>query len=523
MDTPTTTSSVTPVRRAQSIMGRFNPLRNVTPQSVVRYIEDFRRGFLREATWAMECVEETDYTLQSVAPKRKKSVSRLSWDIVAEEGAEKKYGADMIKRQREALLGFYNHITVTHALDRNKRGRLSLLIRQMQDAVGKRYSVHEIAWKPQSDGTLSAEFTFVPLWFFENRTGELRFLAQEGAYEGTPLAPKQWLVHTGDGLMLACMVAYIFKTLPLKDWLTFCERNGMPAFIGKTDAAFGSEDWQNMVQMVQDLAAEFAGVTSTTAAIEVIDLKGGASETVYSAMVERMDRALASLWRGADLSTMSGNDQQGASLQQGETDILEDDDVEAITETLKTQVDAVVLDWIFGPQTPHLVYFQLQAPDRVDQTALLANVASAVNLGAQIPVSWLHEQTGFPQAAPNDDGTMPAVLKPATSQPAAGLPAQGMSAAANAAQETREVEIAAMQRAQDNDLKPLSAALARVQAAETVEDINAALTEAYELIEKRALHMVMGSQLASVLETLAAQSLVAGAMSQENALQQATK
>ena len=42
----------------------------------------------------------------------------------------------------------YNHLTTTTALEENETGGLGLLIRQMMDAVGKRYAVHEIVWQP---------------------------------------------------------------------------------------------------------------------------------------------------------------------------------------------------------------------------------------------------------------------------------------------------------------------------------------------------------------------------------------
>lgn len=520
MEPTSDTQSVTVVRREQSIMQRWNPLRNITPQSVVRFIEDYRRGILREAAWAMECIEETDDTLKSVAPKRKKSVSRLNWDIVADDGAVESYGADLVDRQKKALKNFYNSLRVTHALDRNRKGGLKMLIRQMMDAIGKGYSAHEIAWHPQADGSLKADFTFVPLWFFENRTGELRFLAQEGAYEGQPLEPKQWLIHAGDGLMIACMVAYIYKTLPLKDWLTFAERNGMPAFVLTTNAAPESTEWEKAVGMVQTIAAEYACVISTGTTLDVKDLKSGANEQIYSALVDRMTRALSALWRGADLSTMSANDQQGASLQQGETDILQEDDVEAINETLNTQVDDVVLDWIFGPDTPHLVYFQLRAPDRQDQAALLTQLTQLSDRGVPIGQSWVQETFGIPKPKPGEP-TLTAA-SPAMAQGASPM-LMGVNAAANAATETRALEVAAMQRGLENDLAPVQSALKRIQSAQTLDEINEALVEGNKLIEQKALSMILGGQLASIHETLQAEAMVAGAMAQEKPLKAATK
>src|SRR5581483_658121 len=45
-------------------------------------------------------------------------------------------------RQKQALEYFYNHLTATTALEPDERGSMGLLVRQMMDAVGKRYAVH---------------------------------------------------------------------------------------------------------------------------------------------------------------------------------------------------------------------------------------------------------------------------------------------------------------------------------------------------------------------------------------------
>ena len=54
------------------------------------------------------------------------------------------------------------------------------------------------------------------------------------------------------------------------------------------------------------------------------------------AVIEAVNRRMASVYRGADLSSMSSGPGQGtgASLQEKEADILRRDDAETIAETL---------------------------------------------------------------------------------------------------------------------------------------------------------------------------------------------
>jgi hypothetical protein len=69
-----------------------------------------------------------------------------------------------------------------------------------------------------------------------------------------------------------------------------------------------------------------AVVLSNGEGIEAIDIKGG-GDLPYPKFVERSDRALARLWRGGDLGTMSKDgDAVGSQPQQDETEALEEDD-----------------------------------------------------------------------------------------------------------------------------------------------------------------------------------------------------
>jgi len=246
--------NVTPQRVLWAVRNRFNPLRSLTPEVLARQLDNFAVGYLREIAITWEAMERRDAMLRNVSLKRKKCVARNGWEILTVPNLSKEQEA-AAAQHKAALEFFYNNLSCTSVLEQNERGGLSLLLRQMMDAVGKRYAVHEIVWRPQrNDGVpatampsdekaipqpdvlLTAEFRFVPLWFFEARTGRLRYLEQESAIDGKEMVDREWLVTVGDGIMEACSVAYMFKSLPLKDWLALSEKFGMPGLLGKTDA-----------------------------------------------------------------------------------------------------------------------------------------------------------------------------------------------------------------------------------------------------------------------------------------------
>ncbi len=197
----------------------------------------------------------------------------------------------------------------------------------MMDAVGKFYSVHEIVWQPDFDkrGNLTAKFIHCPIWWFEGTRGKLRFLPSEFQIYGNEMLPGEWLVTCGDGIMEASSILYLFKYLPLKSWLAFLDKFGMPGIHGKTDATKGSKEWNDFVEPVQEFGEEWATVTNRNGEITLIEAAkyhdGG-----YDKIIEKMDRAVTQLWRGGDLGTTSSRNGTGASLQGSESEILENGD-----------------------------------------------------------------------------------------------------------------------------------------------------------------------------------------------------
>ena len=337
---------------------RFNPTRYLDPEGLARQLDEFRNGRFDTVGHTFDLIEDRDPTIKTVAPKRKKSVARHGWSILTVEDESNRAEAEA---HREALEYFFDHLTVTDVTDENVSGGTRLLIRQMMNAIGVKYAVHEIVWQPQPDGMLTAELRHVPLWFFEHEGTRLCFLREYGQWNGEEMEPGEWLVTVGDNLMVASAICYMFKRLPFQDWLAYCEKFGIPGIAGKTTAKKGSAEWSAMEEAVAEFANEFAAVMSEGDHIELIERKGG-GELPFQPLVDVCDRYIAALWRGADLSTISKGQGMGASLQQEESDILLADDIEMISETMQTQLARYVIEHRFGPGVEPLAYFQLNSP-----------------------------------------------------------------------------------------------------------------------------------------------------------------
>jgi len=370
---------------------------DLDPLSLSRQLDEFSQGIYTRIARTWDAIERRDDVVMAVAGKRKSAAARHGWEVLTIDDSPEAHA------HRDALTYFYNHLTAVNALDEDERGGFQLLARQMMDAVGKRFAVHEIVWQPVlRDGRrfLKAEFRFVPLWFFENRTGRLRFLKKEGQREGTPLKPGEWMVTVGSGVMEACSVAFLYKHRPMRDWLVYCERNGMPGVRGVTDARPGSAEWNAAREAVAHFGAEFHALMTRGTEIESIDLTSR-GELPYPALIERMDRAMLVLWRGADLSTLSREGGVGASLQAEEPDLLADGDAHQLSEVLNTQVNRPLIQELFG-QEPR-AYLRVRAGKNRDLKQDLTIYQAAWAMGLPISTAEFREHFGLPPTPKTDD------------------------------------------------------------------------------------------------------------------------
>src|SRR3954469_12873992 len=231
-----TTSILNRARATRSKQMRFNPLGNLDISSMSRSLDRFEAGYLRDAANIWDHLEQRDDLIRAVVSKRKKSVARQGYTVVINNDLPDTQKAEA-REHAAALEFFYRNLECENAIDSCEKGGFKLLIRQMMDAVGKRFAIHEIIWNrvarpssaagseasrlgspllggegqgegelkdlPGENFGLSASFRFVPLTFFENTTGQPRFLENESLLEGKPLEPGAWMITVADGLMMA--------------------------------------------------------------------------------------------------------------------------------------------------------------------------------------------------------------------------------------------------------------------------------------------------------------------------------
>lgn len=508
-----TASVVSASRVIQYLLSRFDPIRGMTPARLQEYLEQWQLGFLRWLAITWSYVRERDDQLKSVEAKRIFAVSRLEWEIhLVEETPE-------AQAHKEALEAFYNNLQVTDVLDQNQIGNVHLMIRHQMRAIGYKYSVHEIVWKPYVDKTgkdrLTARLRHVPLWFFENRTGVLRYLPYELALDGIPLDAGGWLVTAGDGLLIASSIAYLYKQLALKSWVNFADKFGIPMLMAFTKSAYNSTEWQQMLSMLQYWRSDGAALMNEGNRVEAFDVKGTTGECVQERLLDRMDRALARLWRGGDLSTMSrGGSGTGALPQMEQEDELAEADAILCSEAANWHIDRYVVEYLFGVQKP-LAYFRIVPPLTTDTAKEIAVDQFLVAMGAKLALKDAMERYGRRQPDAGEElMTTPAPAAGADEQIGKGIGdgSPGGPLSLGNADMFRAAAMRELTRAQAQALVPLAE---RLRKASDLQDDEARRKACEEI--KKDLPKIFKSvsarsgELVTALEQIVGTALISGA------------
>jgi phage gp29-like protein len=328
---------------------RYNALRALDPNVLVRHLEAFARGDICGLERVIDEFEMREDKMRIGSFKMAAAVSSKPWKVQIRQGEEENPRA---KLHQEHLTKFWNRVEATDAFCRNRKGGLRLLVKQMMSAQSRIYSVHDICWKVNGDGTLNATFTHVPAWCFENRTGRLRYIRNDSDTVGAEMPDGEWLVTVGEGVGVAAAVIAMAKRLSWNDWLLFSEKCGMPVILGNTNAQRDTPAWAAMSRAIRAIAPKTGLLADAGTTLSAVSMGAGGQNT-YRALVDTVDRAISALYRGGDLATQSsGPDAAGVNAQAGESELMDDDGCKMVAETLRDQVEKFVIRFELGDFEP---------------------------------------------------------------------------------------------------------------------------------------------------------------------------
>lgn len=487
-----------------------NPISGLTPARLVSWLNAFVRGDLRQAVLLWQQIIDRDDQVGPCATKRTRAVARLNWQILPIDDSPE------AEKHKATLEHFYNNLSAHDGLNEMERGGVRQLVKQMMSATGMRYAMHEIIWKPAAPGGLTADFKFLPLHFFENTTGRLRFLKTDSDMAGVDLdehfGPGGWICNAGDGLMIASSVAYLFKTpTGLKAWVSFMEKFGMPGLHAKTSAQKNTPEWDDLVDAVTNYGEDLAIVTNEGASIATIESKTSGNAP-HPPLIDRMDRAISRIWLGGDLATMSKDNQAvGSQPQSDDLDTLKDDDAEMITDALNEYVDKEIIRQIYGDTAP-LAYFRLRSPNKKTTADSVLRIETGQKYGVEISKAFVRQELSLPEPKPEDDliTAPPVAASPFGAQSLGFQRASNEATVARVAMQFRAASLQDLTEAQTETLRPL---VDRLQAILSLPDdkIDSALAALKADLPRLNDEILADPALQAAFENILGTALVAGA------------
>ena len=395
---------------------RYNALYMLDPDVLVRHLSAFAAGDIAGLEHVIEDFENRDDKMKIGAFKMAAAVASKPWEVRIDKGEEDNERARLHK---EVLTRFWNRIEVTDAFCRNRKGGVRLLVKQMMSAESRVYAVHDLVWNVRGDGELTATFTQIPAWCFENRTGELRYLREPGAYTGEPMRAGEWLVTVGEGVGVTAAILAMSKRLSWNDWLLFSEKCGMPLILGNTGAKENSPAWNALLSAIAAIAPKTGILTDLNSKMQAVQIGGSSGQATYKDLVETVDRAISALYRGGDLATMSSTQGEGtgSDAQDGESELMDGDGCAMVSETLHNQIDRFVIRFTCGDFEP-LAGIVINPPAEttdIDREIKIDNHLAA--LGVKLSKADALQRYGRTEAESDDDA-----LQPPPNVPQNGLP-----------------------------------------------------------------------------------------------------
>lgn len=405
-------SVFSPEQVEEMLMRRFNPLASLKASTLTAALDAFDIGDLAPAARLWVKMAERERWLKTVKDKREEAIELRPWLVEAEDDSPE------AEDQQKVLEVFFGALRATHAMDRQITGGFTLLRRQMMESVSFKYANHHLRWEPDGGQTfdlpsgravpmLKLICEYVPLEYFEARTGALRFLGSDVAYTGKDLQEGHWMTTTGPALMVAASLAVYEGRLARHDRINLSEKWGQPGILGHTTGGKTSDQGKAMKTAVSSVASNYRGVLygSDQNAVEFLwpTGSGGANTTPMKEIMEDVKREVTTLYLGGDLSTISREKAVGASVQGSGEEDRQSADCGRLNETLNATIVPTVIRWYFGDGARVLAKVVIEAPDNEDRDSLGTAVDLMVGLGAKVPVAPVAKRLGVPIAKDDEE------------------------------------------------------------------------------------------------------------------------
>lgn len=396
-----------------------HPVKGLTPAKLARILLEAEQGNLQSQAELFQDMQERDAHLYAEFSKRKRAILGFSWAVEPPPNATP---------QEQGDADFLNDILAD-------QDGLEELFLDLLEGIGYGYSANEIEWTLVGRTWLPGRFFYRPPSWFQlapDDQNELR-LRKEGEQDGEKLLPFGWIVHSPralsgyiahSGLFRVLAWPFIFKNYAIRDLAEMLEIYGLPLRIGKYPPGTTDAEKATLLRAVTGLGHSAAGIIPQSMLIEFEQAAQGTSDP-FLAMQSWADAAISKAVIGGTLTAQT-SDTGGGSYSLGEVhnEVRHDiatSDANQLADTLNKFLlwPLLVLNRPGNNDVrrrPRLV-FDTKEPE--DISKLAEAIPKLVEVGLQIPASWLYDKTGIPEPIEGE-----AVLQKQQTAPTAMLTGQ---------------------------------------------------------------------------------------------------
>lgn len=260
--------------------------------------------------------------------------------------------------------------------------------------------------------------------------GEMRLRLYTGAnpVPGELLPERKfWSFHTGAdhddepyGLGLAHWLYWptLFKRNGIKFWLIFLEKFGQPTAKGSYPGSATADEKSRLLQAVTAITTDSGVILPEGMAIELIEAaRSGTAD--YTALYDRMDRAIAKVVLGQTLTSEAVGGQYKADVQMDVRQDLVGGDADLVCSSFNRTVARWLTEWNFPGAKPPRVWRQIDEGEDLDKRADVDKKLHEMGYEPADPEQYISETYGgtwkrkTPAAPPKPAAAAPTFAAPA--------------------------------------------------------------------------------------------------------------
>lgn len=337
--------------------------RQVTPYDLERIISAANSGDTVELCKLSVEVEEKNWDIQNSMDTRRGALLGCGWHV--EPGDETPPAREIAERFEKVLRDAGNLNGLDTFYD---------LCSDLMGAVIAPFAASEIVW---NNGTITG-FQSIEARHFTLQYGyEPRLITLEQP-SGMELPPYKFVFHhnrrTGgdmarSGRIRTLAWLHVFQNFPMKDWLGFVERFGMPFVVARVN----QNAWKNERDVIKGMIRAFGpsggGVFTKDTEVQLLQAaNAGGGQNAYKTVLEYTGAAITKVLLGQLASSgEAAGWSNGGAQGQVRQDILEAD-ARGIEKTVTAQLAAPWTAFNFGPAAP-VPRLVIEAEEPADEKA----------------------------------------------------------------------------------------------------------------------------------------------------------